>query len=269
MRSETQMLPESGSVLAGALLQVDASVGFARAVVDGLVGGQVWTSESEGSAAHHVVHSCGMSLIWGDGVDRAFHEIIAHLREGRYRIRDEWLQIDPRWASLPWEEKLTASGGRSAVSVHRRVNFEFDPDLFRASRDRIAVPDGWSVVPADASDFARPGSVVPAEFWDDAEDFLERGGGWRVENDEFRGALAFTSFRFDDELELGIETHPDARGQGLATAAAARMIEDLLAQGVMPVWSCREGNHASVALATKLGFRPVRTLPYYGLTPPM
>ena len=243
-------------------------MGFARAVVDGSVGGQVWTSEAEGSAAHHVVHPYGMSLIWGDGVDHAFDELIAHLREGRYRTRDEWLQIDPRWASLPWEEKLTAPGGRSTVSVHRRVNFAFDPHLFRAGRDRITVPDGWTVVPADASDFARPGSVVPAEFWDDAEDFLEHGGGRRAENDGFRGALAFTSFRFDDELELGIETHPDARRQGLATAAAARMIEDLLAEGITPVWSCRESNHGSVALATKLGFRPVRTLPYYGLTPP-
>lgn len=128
-----------------------------------------------------------------------------------------------------------------------------------------AVPAEWSIVPADESDFARPGSVVPAEFSRNARDFLDHVGGWRAESNGFRGALAFTSFRLGDEPEIGIETHPDARGRGLATAVAARMIEHLSEHGITPVWSCRESDHASVALARKLGFRPVRRLPYDGL----
>lgn len=227
--------------------------------------GELRSWESSGGPAHHVVHAYGMSLIWGDGVGHEFDRIVAHLREGRYRGRDEWLQIDPRWADLPWEAELTTPAGRTEVSVHQRINFAFDPDAFRDARERFTVPAGWSLVPADDSDYARTGSVVPAEFWRSAADFLEHGGGWRAESSGVYGALAFTSFRFDDELEIGIETHPDARGRGLATAVAARMIGDLLEQGITPVWSCRESNLASVALATKLGFRPVRRLPYYGL----
>ncbi|UNB49898.1 GNAT family N-acetyltransferase [Mycolicibacterium sp. YH-1] len=266
MRPNRHAPSQSGEVLTAELLRVDANVGFARAVVGGMVDGQLWTSESAAGGARHAVHPYGMSLIWGDGVDRAFDELIAHLRNGQYRTRDEWLQVDPRWAALPWEREFTTPDGPSArVSVHRRINFEFDPDLFQANRAHTPVPDGWSTVPADASDFTRPGSVVPAEFWRNADDFLEHGGGWRAESDGFRGCLAFTSFRFDGELELGIETHPEAQGKGLATAVASRMIEGLLSQGITPVWSCRESNHASVALAAKLGFRPVRRLPYYGL----
>lgn len=266
MGSQDAYTSESAQNLARALARVDANVGFARAVVEGMVDGQFHTWRSSQGSAHHVVHPYGMSLIWGDGVDREFDELIAHLRQGRYRTRDEWLQIDPRWADLPWERELTNSAETlEPATVHQRINFEFDPDAFAAVHRQLAVPADWSVVRADESDFARPGSVVPAEFWRNAADFLAYGGGWRAESNGVRGALAFTSFRFGDELEIGIETHPDARGKGLATGVAARMIEDLLEHGISPVWSCRESNLASVRLASKLGFRPVRRLPYYGL----
>ncbi|SDL38157.1 GNAT acetyltransferase [Microbacterium azadirachtae] len=245
---------------AAELAQVEVNVGFARAVLEGLVTGQLHTSESH-AGAYHAVHPYGMSLIWGEGVGAAFDEIVAHLQAGRYRDRDEWLQIDPRWAGLPWERELTASPLRA--SVHERINFGFDPAAFDSAHGQA--PEGWAIVPADSTDFAQPGAVVPREFWNDADQFLEHGGGWRAERAGQRGALAFTSFRFDDELEIGIETHPDARGKGLATAVAARMIDELLERGITPVWSCRASNHASVALAIKLGFTPARRLPYYGL----
>lgn len=252
------------------LVRLDMNVGFARAVLDGMVDGQVWMADSVGNGAVHAVHPYGMSLIWGSHVDEAFDELIERLRLGRYRSREEWLQIDPRWTGLPWLERLAAPGApaqaRPVADV--RINFAFDPDRFRSAVDDITVPDGWSVVQADAADFARPGSVVPAEFWRDAEQFLENGGGWRAEKDGMRGALSFTTFRFDDEVELGIETAPEARGQGLAAAAASRMIADLLDRGLTPVWACRAANLASHRLAEKLGFRPARRLPYYGLAAP-
>ena len=226
---------------------------FARAVIEGKVDGQVWTS---GFAAH-VVHQYGMSLVWGEGVGEAFEEVVERLADGGYRTRDEWLQVDPRWGDLPWAERLAGAG----VETHTRVNFAFERERFHP----VPVSDGWAVVRADASDFARPGGVVPAEFWRDAEQFLAEGGGWRIESDGVRGALAFTSFRSEHELELGIETAPEARGRGLAAAAVSRMVVDVLEQGLVPVWACREGNVASYRLAERIGFRATRRLPYYRL----
>ncbi|MFF5626856.1 GNAT family N-acetyltransferase [Microbacterium sp. NPDC012755] len=246
------------------LLGLDMNVGFARAVLEGDVDGELWSSASGGEAAHHVVHSYGMSLIWGERVGDAFDEIVERLLDGSYRTRDEWLQIDPRWAQLPWTERLAQPGGMPPLRVESRLNFTFDPALFRAATS-IGAPIGWSIVPAEASDFDRPGSVVPSYFWRDPAQFLARGGGWRAEKDGCRGALVFSSFRFDAELELGIETAPESRGQGLGAAVAAWMIEDLLTQGISPVWSCRAGNTASARLAEKLGFRISKRLPYYGL----
>ncbi len=252
------------------LARLEMNVGFARAVLDGKVEGQVWTADSVGNGAIHVVHPYGMSLVWGRHLDKAFDELIERLRLGHYRSRDEWLQIDPRWTHLPWLERLSTPDTpmRARPAVDARINFAFDPGRFRSALASVTVPDGWSITRADAADFARPGSVVPAEFWRDAEQFLAHGGGWRAEKNGTPLALAFTSFRFEDEVELGIETAPEARGQGLATAVAARMIKDVLHRGLTPVWACRAGNRASHRLAEKLGFRPARRLPYYGLAAP-
>jgi RimJ/RimL family protein N-acetyltransferase len=107
--------------------------------------------------------------------------------------------------------------------------------------------------------------VIPAEFWRNADQFLANGGGWVAERDAVFGAMAFSSFRSGSQIELGIETAPDARRLGLATAVARRMISDALAQGLTPVWSCRAGNVGSYRLARKLGFVPVREVPYYRL----
>ncbi len=74
--------------------------------------------------------------------------------------------------------------------------------------------------------------------------------------------MAFASFPLYDGLEIGIETRPEHRGQGLGAAVAAAMIDDLLARGRTPIWSCRRGNAASYRLAVRLGFVPTVELPY-------
>lgn len=81
-----------------------------------------------------------------------------------------------------------------------------------------------------------------------------------AERDAFRGALAFTSFRFDDELELDIETHPDARGQGLPRQSLAYDRGSPRA-GRHACLVLSDTNYASVALASKLGFRPGKRRP--------
>lgn len=54
--------------------------------------------------------------------------------------------------------------------------------------------------------------------------------------------------------DIGVATLPEFQGQGLATAAAALVAQDLQGNGRIPVWSCGEDNHASLRVAQKLGF---------------
>lgn len=55
--------------------------------------------------------------------------------------------------------------------------------------------------------------------------------------------------------EIGVHTLTAWRGQGLATAVAALIAQQLQALALVPVWSCGEHNTASRRVAQKLGFR--------------
>ena len=111
-------------------------------------------------------------------------------------------------------------------------------------------------------------SVTPRAFWRDAAQFLAHGGGLCAQREGTVGAIAFSSFRFDRTLEIGIETRPEHRGQGLALAVAIALIRRILAAGLEPIWSCRQENTASLVLAQRLGFVVTRQLPYYRLPAP-
>lgn len=262
----------NGFIAPPPLDEVGINVGFARAVIGDKVDGELWVDRAASPRAAHALHPYGMSLLWGDALDEALEPVLDHLRAGRYRNRDEWLQVDPRWQALDWDalldavtaEAATESGGHRPVR-YSRVNFTFDPARFLALHPSDAIPAGALARRATAPDFELAGSVVPKFFWRDAAQFLAHGGGWCIERDGAVGAIAFSSFRFDHELELGIETMPASRRQGLALAVATVMIRDLVAAGLTPVWSCRKENTASYELALRLGFQATKIIPYYRL----
>lgn len=62
------------------------------------------------------------------------------------------------------------------------------------------------------------------------------------------------------EVEIGYWLAAEARGQGLATEAAAAIIGDLIRRspGVRIVAECRPGNRRSLALLERLGFESTR-----------
>jgi RimJ/RimL family protein N-acetyltransferase len=227
--------------------------GFVRAVLDGLADGRIWTN----TGAAHALHGYGMSLIWGEGVDRAFEALIAHLKDGAYRQRDEWLQVDPRWGHLDWD-------GQLAAERFNRVNFRFDRAAFARRHD--APPQGWSLTALNEAAFDLPDvSVTPRAFWKDYAGFVAHGGGLALVQDGVVGAIAFAATQADGWLEIGIETRAPYRGLGLARAAASAMIQKVLAAGLEPVWACRQENTGSLKLAQSLGFLIEKVVPFYRL----
>jgi len=241
-----------------ALDAVAINTAFARAVLDGVVPGELWADRPEEPRAFHARHPHTMSLVWGPAVGDVADAVAARIRAGADAGRPEWLQVEPRWADLGWAERI---GG--PLTHHVRLNLAFDPAAFPGP---VAVP-GCRVRRATAHDFGWSGAVRPAEFWPDADAFLAGGGGWVAEVDGAAAALAFAAFRTGDDVELGIETAPAHRRRGLARAAAAAMIDDLLRAGRTPVWACREENAGSVRLAESLGFVVARRLPYLRVLP--
>jgi RimJ/RimL family protein N-acetyltransferase len=262
------------ALLAQARLALDAvplNTGFARAAL-ALPGADLWVDRTREPRAFHVRHPYGMSLVWGPDVPAVIAEVLTHLRTRPTGTPEEWLQIDPRAGAVDWDAALDAvphdspaAQGARAVR-HTRVNFRYDPD---ARRSPLAPPPGWRTRRATAADFDRPGEVVPQHFWPDAPTFLAHGGGTVVERDGRFGAMAFTSYRTGADVEIGIETAPDLRRRGLAAAAAAAMTDAVVADGLTPVWSCREDNVGSLRLAVALGFVPTVRAGYFRLRAPV
>lgn len=251
----------------GALDAVPLNTMFAAAALD--AGAPLWADRALDARAFHVVHPYGMSFVWGPAVDDAFSLVVAHLAERREG--EEWLQVEPRWSGLDWAGAVGAQAGRGdvararrvTVARHARVSFAFDAGAFAGRRHALVPPEGWEARPATVTDFGWPGSVVPNLFWPDATTFLAAGGGVVLENGDGIGAMSFASYRRGDRLEIGIETADPWRRRGLAAAAAAAMIGSTLADGLTPVWSCRDGNVGSYRLACSLGFRPTTRTPYF------
>lgn len=255
-----------------ALDDVPSNVGFVRAVLDGTAPGDLWCDRPDDPRAFHVVHPYGMSLVWGPAADEARHEVLDWLRGRRGSGHAEWLQIEPRWSGLDWHTALGAVPIEVAdplapppATLHTRVNFAFDAASFGPLGPSPAHEPGWATRPATAADFQVPGAVVPSAFWPDADAFLANGGGMVIERSGEVGAIAFASYRWDQNLEVGIETVPRFRRRGLARAAAAAMIRAVVDAGLSPVWSCRGENVGSLRLAQSLGFVPTSRTPYFHL----
>lgn len=242
--------------------------GFAEVVIEGLAPGRIFAADGVG----HIQHRYGMGLVWGEGIGVAFPEVIAHLKSGAYRSKDEWLQIDPRWDYLDWDGALGAEAGGDVpggdrVQRYSRVNFDFDPALFNDRHDGPVLPDGWRIAPLAAEAYDLDDiAVSPVQFWRDYTVFTAQGGGVVALSPSGEvGAMAFSATRGEGWLEIGIETRAAYRGQGLARAVAVAMIEKCLRRGVKPVWACRKENAASLHLAQSLGFVVTKELPFYRL----
>jgi len=109
------------------------------------------------------------------------------------------------------------------------------------------------------------GSVIPARFWNNANDFSDRAVAFSVVEGEQVAVTAFSAFVIGHQLEIGIETAEDFRGKGYALAVCSALIDYCLEHDFIPVWGCKLENTASFQLARKLGFEPTVYWPFYRL----
>lgn len=76
-------------------------------------------------------------------------------------------------------------------------------------------------------------------------------------------SVAFSSCKFGNELEIGIETSENYRGMGFAKHLCRAMLAYCKSNGYSPIWACRKENISSYKLAKSLGFEESLILPYY------
>lgn len=152
-----------------ALETAPLNTGFARAVIEGHVDGELWTDQLDEPRVFYALHSYGMSLVWGDAVGDRFETIIHHLLNRADRPEIEWLRIDPRWQRLDWDQQLGAVEETQSIDTvctrYTCANFRFVSERFQNASLESVLPDGWYLRPATIDDFELAGDLVPGRFW--------------------------------------------------------------------------------------------------------
>lgn len=160
--------------------------------------------------------------------------------------------------SAGWEALIREVLGERAVPFTRYATRR-EPENFR--RDRLirftrSLPHGFSIHTIGREIYF---TLMEGEWaWDlcgcfaDASDFLEHGLGFVVTHNGMLVAGASSYAVCDGAIEIEIDTRPDFRRLGLASACGARLILECLDRGLYPSWDAIDLR--SVALAEKLGY---------------
>lgn len=159
-----------------------------------------------------------------------------------------------------WEALIRTTLGERAVPFTRYAT-RHEPEIF--DRDRLirftrSLPQGFTVHPIGREFYF----TLMEEEWArdlcgcfaDSSDFLERGLGFVITQGGNLPVAGASSYAVcDGAVEIEIDTRPDFRRLGLASACGARLILECLDRGLYPGWDAHD--RRSLSLAEKLGYR--------------
>lgn len=235
------------------------------ATLNGKMAGAALVDDLGQPAAAAVRIAFGMTFV-GGAVTQGFLDEALRLFVERSKL-----------AMLVWPEPPVRIAGLApppdAKKIYPRRELYDLPRLSARLTDLAKdTPSGSRLVPFDAEILERcrwRGVVMTATGG--VEAFLEHVRGvFLIADDGTVLCEAYGLFEGEEQVEIGVITHPDHRGRGLATRTCARLILDILNEGLETTWSCELANHASLALAGKLGYRQHRDYAMidYGSSPP-
>lgn len=166
-----------------------------------------------------------------------------------------------------WERLIERIWG-GAVERHMRYSIKKEAGIFdqiMLKKYAESLPAGCEIKPIQGELY----EVLGRDEWsrdlcsqfNDMEDYEKRGIGFVIlaGGTPVAGASSYTIYTGGIEIE--IDTRPDYRRQGLATACGARLILECLDRGLYPSWDAHDLR--SVALAEKLGYHRDRAYLVY------
>lgn len=246
---------------------------FAKAVLDHKVSGTVYVNNAKKPKVFYIAHPYGMSLLFGDTDNDRFNEALFYYLINKDKVRNhyEWLQAFPTSWNCKIEAILgsylvkKASTDLNTILQNTRVNFTFNLRKYQNLKRQLAIQEHLIVRSTKGVLNTLPGSVLPKYFWENDDQFQNEGLGFSLIYCGEVASTAFSSCRFEKQLEIGIETLEKYWGKGFALAVCTVLIDYCIEKGLEPIWACRMENIPSYQLALKLGFTPTLFLPYYRL----
>lgn len=174
-------------------------------------------------------------LYYAPGWERA----IEHILEGKHPIRDRREYWEFRTLRHDWRTRLPP--GCELRTVDRALFADAHLEHIEDLEEEICSEGGT------------------------VEEFLRHSFGiCLVQDDAEIVSWCLSEYDSRDRCEVGVETAPGHRRQGLATIAASALVEKALAQGKRRIgWHCWASNVASGATARKVGFEKVADYSVY------
>jgi GNAT superfamily N-acetyltransferase len=202
--------------------------------------------------------------LFGDPDPVAFRSLVPELLAGRlpangrpvWSTSQAWRgEGNTLWAtSAAWREVLESL---FSVMRSRRV-FDFEPSSWAPA------PNWQKLLSSDL--ILRPIHDVPIG-WEGKDVDAEKSFGFCLRLGDREVSRCWCEFMGRREAEITIVTDGAFQRRGFAFLACTAFIEECLANGLRPAWSCDAGNTASAGLAEKLGFTRRSDLIGYFLHP--
>ena len=157
-----------------------------------------------------------------------------------------------------WKEKVETFFKDKNYEVGYRQGFSFDTEKYN-KRKKENIPNNCSIRKIDMELILKDkdGNVSEdiCEFWNSVEEFLEKGVGYCVLENERVATSCFSCYASDEGLEININTYnQEDRNKGYATLAASAFIDYCISNNKAFSWEAYDNNTASIVLAEKLGF---------------
>ena len=166
-----------------------------------------------------------------------------------------------------WGDLIENVLGTSACKQTRYAFYKTAEGFDRHKLTDLAdsLPEGYSIHPIDENRYHR----CLSQSWScdlvgnfaSAQEYAKLGLGFVVEH---RGEIvcgASSYSRYQEGIEIEIDTREDHRRKGLAASAAAKLMLACLDRQLYPSWDAQ--NPVSASLAKKLGYRFDREYPVY------
>jgi hypothetical protein len=155
---------------------------------------------------------------------------------------------DPRWQLLPRR------------ADHSGFSLDFtDRQPRPADGIGLPFPSGCELQHMDLSLFEQCTEKSKyLTMYGSAQQALQKGHGVCLTNSHEFLCEAFAGPISHGKVEITTTTHANHRGRGFATLTCTHLITQMEQQGYRTYCSCNRDNHASIALARKLGYQTER-----------
>jgi GNAT superfamily N-acetyltransferase len=258
---------------------------FAHSIIEKRQKGRIFVDVERHPSVALFWHYCGMAVLSGDCNNTIFNTGIIDLLLRRFENNQKRISIGID--NVEWKLKIedllqsrllyyselenssleTTEKAKSYVLGRNRLTHKFNVTRFKASETSIKTPEKYRLRKINKEILPKIfGRVIPSFSWDSAQAFLEGGTGYcLIDGDKF-ACSSISSFIGNGQIDIGIETNPEYRRQGLGAPTAAAMVRYCLEHGHQPVWGCLQDNVGSALIAKKVGFDNIGShLVYFSL----